>query len=91
MRFLYVFSMMFLSIFGLTVLLKILFGALLDSSSRKFRVYVRDEEGIEEFLENARKAAFIDRVIVITDKSSEEIRALSEKYADVGFIGNMEW
>ena len=90
MRFLYVFVLMFLSIFGLAVLLKILFSALLDSSSRKFRVYVRDEEGIEEFLENARKSSFIDRVIVITDKSGDELRSLSEKYADVGFIGNME-
>lgn len=91
MRFLYVFALMFLCIFGLAVLLKFLFSALLDSSSRKFLVYVRDEEGIEEFLENARKAAFIDRVIVITDKSGDELRLLSEKYADVGFIGETEW
>lgn len=91
MRFLYVFVLMFLSIFGLAVLLKILFSALLDSSSRKFRVYVRDEEGIEEFLENARKSAFIDRVIVITDRSGAELASLSEKYADVGFIGETEW
>ena len=91
MRFLYVFAMMFLSIFGLAVLLKILVGALLDSSSRKFRVYVRDEEGIEEFLDRARKAAFIDRVIVITDKSGEELREISEKYADVGFIGDTDY
>ena len=91
MRFLYVFALMFLSIFGLAVLLKILFGALLDSSTRKFRVYVHDEEGIEEFLDNARKAAFIDRVIVITDKKGDELRRLSEKYADVGFIGETEW
>lgn len=91
MRFLYVFALMFLSIFGLAVLLKILFNALLDSSTRKFRVFVRDEEGIEEFLDNARKAAFIGRVIVITDKKGDELRALCEKYADVGFIGDTEW
>lgn len=90
MRFLYVFAMMFLSIFGLAVLLKVLFSALLDSSSRKFRVYVRDEEGIEEFLDNARKAAFIGSIIVITDKKGDELRSLSEKYADVGFIGDVE-
>ena len=91
MRFLYVFALMFLSIFGLTVLLKILFSALLDGSSRKFRVYVRDEEGIEEFLNNARKAAFIGRVIVRTNKKGDELRSLSEKFADVGFIGETEW
>ena len=91
MRFLYVFAMMFLSIFGLAVLLKILFSALLDSSSRKFRIYVRDEEGIEEFLDNARKAAFIGKIVVITDKKGDELRSLSEKYADVGFVGETEW
>lgn len=91
MQFLYVFVLMFLSIFGLAVLLRILFGALLDSSSRKFQVYVRDQDDIEEFLENARKAAFIGRIVVITDKSGAELQSLSEKYADVGFIGQTEW
>lgn len=91
MRFLYIFVMMFLSIFGLAVLLKILFSALLDSSSRKFEVYVKDSGDIEEFLENARKSAFIGRVIVITDKSGDELRALSEKYADVGFVGTTDF
>ncbi len=87
MRFLYVFVMMFLSIFGLAVLLKILFNALLDSGSRKFEVYIKDHGDIEEFLENARKSTFIGRVIVITDKSGAELQALCEKYADVGFVG----
>lgn len=90
MQFLYVFTMMFLSIFGLAVLLKVLFGALLDGSRRKFEVYVRDQEDIEEFLESARKSAFIGKIIVITDKSGGELRRISEKYADVGFVGSME-
>lgn len=90
MRFLYVFVMMFLSIFGLAVLLKILFNALLDSGSRKFEVYVKDTGDIEEFIENARKSAFIGRVIVITDKNGEELRSLCEKYADVGFVNTTE-
>ena len=90
MRFLYVFAQMFLSIFGLAVLLKILFSTLLDSSSRKFQIYVRDDEGIEEFLESARKAAFIGRIVVITDKSGDELKSLCEKYADVGFVGDVE-
>ncbi len=91
MRFLYIFAMMFLSIFGLIVLLKLLFSALLDGSSRRFEVFVKDQENIEEFLDSARKSAFIGRVIVITDKSGEQLRSLSEKYVDVGFVGETEW
>lgn len=87
MRFLYVFALMFLSVFGLVVLLKYLFCALLDGNTRRFDVFVRDEENIEEFLQNARKCSFIGRIIVITDKSGEELASLSEKYADVGFVG----
>lgn len=97
LQFLYAFAMMFLSIFGLVVLLKVLFCALLDGSRRKFEVYVRDREDIEEFLESARKSAFIERVIIITektdkkDKSGEELRRtkrITEKYA--GFVGSTE-
>lgn len=90
MRFLYIFTMMFLSMFGLVVLLKILLNALLDSGSRKFEVYIKDQDDIEEFLESARKSAFIGRVIVITDKSGAELQSLCEKYADVGFVGITE-
>lgn len=90
MRFLYIFAMMFLSIFGLVVLLKLLFSALLDGSSRRFEVFVKDQDNIEEFLNNARKSAFIGRVIVITDKSGEQLRSLCEKYTDVGFVGIRE-
>lgn len=91
LRFLYVFAMIFLSIFGLVVLLKVLFGALLDGSRRRFEVYIRDNENIEEFLESARKSAFIEKVIVITEKSGEEpcrINRITEKYA--GFVGSLE-
>lgn len=88
MRFLYVFALLFLLIFGLVVLLKILENALLGGSSKRFDVYVRDSEDIEEFLENARKAAFIGKIIVITDKRGSEKELLAEKYADVGFVGD---
>ena len=90
MRFLYIFAMMFLAIFGLVVLLKVLWNALFDGGTRKFEVFVRDQEDIEEFLDNARRSAFIGRVIVITDKSGEELRPLAEKYAEFGFIGSEE-
>lgn len=90
MRFLYVFSMMFLSIFGLVVLLKVLFSALLDGSRKRFEVYVRDCEDIEEFLESAKKSAFVEKVIVITDKTekSEALQKITEKYA--GFVAKYE-
>lgn len=88
LEFLYVFAMMFLSIFGLVVLLKVLFSALLDSSRRKFEVYIRDREDIEEFLESAKKSAFIEKVIVITDKNSGTLRKISEKYG--GFVSKYE-
>lgn len=91
MRFLYVFVLMFLSIFGLAVLLKVLFHALFDSSVRKTDIFVRDGEGLEEFLEIARRSAFIGRITVITDKKGSELKALCEKYADVGFVGETEW
>lgn len=88
LEFLYVFAMMFLSIFGLVVLLKVLFSALLDSSRRKFEVYIRDCENIEEFLESAKKSAFIEKVIVITDKSGVTPRKITEKYG--GFVSKYE-
>ncbi len=90
MRFLYVFSMMFLSIFGLVVLLKVLFSALLDGSRKRFKVYIRDCEDIEEFLESARKSAFIERVIVISDKNEDcrKISQITEKYG--GFVAGYE-
>lgn len=90
MRFLYVFVLMFLSIFGLAVLLKVLFGALFDGGTRKIDIFVRDQEGIEEFLEYAQKAAFIGRITVITDKRGSELERLAEKYAGVGFVGSLE-
>ena len=90
LEFLYVFAMMFLSIFGLAVLLKVLFSALLDSSRRKFEVYIKDCENIEEFLESAKKSAFIEKVIVITEKSdkSEALRKITKKYG--GFVADCE-
>ncbi|MCI5579692.1 MAG: hypothetical protein MR364_09425 [Oscillospiraceae bacterium] len=90
MRFLYVFSMMFLSIFGLVVLLKVLYNAFFDGCTRKFEVYVKDCENIDEFIENARKSAFIERVTVITEKSGTDLKTLSEKYDDVRFVSETE-
>lgn len=90
-EFLYVFAMMFLLIFGFVVLLKILFSALLDSSRRRFEVYIKDRDDIEEFLESAKKSAFIERVIVISEKNSgdcQKIRKITEKYG--GFVAKYD-
>lgn len=71
MQFLYVFALMFLSIFGLAVLLHLLAKALLDGASREFDVYVGDDENIEEFLDKAERSSYIGKVYVINDKDGE--------------------
>lgn len=68
MQFLYVFALMFISIFGLAMLLHLLAKALLDGASREFDVYVGDDENIEEFLDKAKRSPYIGRVYVISDK-----------------------
>ena len=90
MQFLYVFALMFLSIFGLAVLIHLLVRALTDGSSRKFDIYVREDENIEEFLENIGKNPNIGRVCVIVNKNNDGgLERLAEKYADVKIIGDM--
>lgn len=88
MQFLYVFSLMFLSIFGLAVLIHSLFKALSDSSSRKFEIYVKQDENIVELLENLGKNPNIGRVCVIVNKDSRGMEKLTEKYADVIIVGD---
>ena len=90
MQFLYVFALMFLSIFGLAVLIHLLFSALLDSSSRKFEIYVREDENIEELLDNLGKNPNIGRVCVVVNKDDGSLEGLSDKYADVKVIGYPE-
>ena len=72
MQFLYVFGLMFISIFGLAVLLHLFIKALLDGAAREFDVYVKNDENIEEFIENAEKSPFIGNIYIIADDS--EIR-----------------
>ena len=67
MQFLYVFGLMFISIFGLAALLHLLAKALLDGASREFAVYVKNDENIEEFIENAKKSPFIGKIYIIAD------------------------
>lgn len=89
MEFLYVFVLMFLSIFGLTVLVQILARALLDGSSRKFEIYVRENEDIEELLANLRKNPNIGRVCVVVNGSCGDLSELSRKYDDVEIVGGL--
>lgn len=70
MQFLYVFGLMFISVFGLATLLRLLAKALLDGASREFDVYVKDDENIEEFIENAEKSPFIGKVYIIADENN---------------------
>lgn len=67
MQFLYVFGLMFISIFGLAALLHLLAKALLDGASREFDVYVKNDENIEEFIENAKKSPYIGKIYIIAD------------------------
>lgn len=69
MQFLYVFGLIFLSVFGLAVLLHMLAKALFDGASREFDVYVKDDENIDEFIENAKKSPFIGKIYIIADDS----------------------
>ena len=86
MQFLYVFSLMFLSIFGLAVLIHLLFKALMDGSSRKFEIYVREDENIEELLANIGKNPNIGRVCVIVNNDDRGLERLADKYADVKIV-----
>ncbi len=89
MQFLYVFALMFISIFGSVVLVHLLANALLNSPSGKFEIYVRQGENIEELIANFRRDPNIDRVCVIVNKD-DSLEGLSEKYADVTIVGDPE-
>lgn len=65
MRWLYVFAVIFLMIFGLVSLIHILVRTFIDGCSRKYDVYVMDDEYIDEFIENAKKSAFIGKIYII--------------------------
>ena len=69
MQFLYVFGLIFLSVFGLAMLLRMLAKALFDGASREFDVYVKDDENIDEFIEQAKRSPFIGKVYISADDS----------------------
>lgn len=81
---------MFLSIFGAAVLIHLLIKALSDGSSRKFEVFVRNDENIEELLKNLGKNPNIGRVCIIVNNDDGSLERLSEKYDDVKIIDDPE-
>lgn len=89
MQFLYVFALMFLSIFGLAVLVRLFTKALLDGSSRKFEIYVKSDENIEELLMNIDNNPNIGRVYIIVNGGSGDLSELEEKYSDVKIMEDL--
>ena len=89
MEFLYIFALMFLSIFGLAVLMRLFWLALSDGAERQYDVYVKTDENVEEFVDFARKSSHISTVnlILVGNETDESARALAEKYADVRIVG----
>ncbi len=88
MEFLYVFSLMFLSIFGLTMLIKIAVCALLSRNLHRHDVYVRSGEDIGGFVEHMRRSPLVARVVVLSagNEYDEEAQRLAEKYGNVFFV-----
>ena len=88
MEFLYVFSLMFLSIFGLTMLIKIAVCALLSRDLHRHDVYVRSGEDIGGFVEHMRRSPLVARVVVLSagNEYDEEAQRLAAKYGNVFFL-----
>ncbi len=88
MQFVYVFILMFLSIFGLVMLIRLFFSALFAGSRRRFDVYVRADEDIGEFVEFARRSDRIGNIHLIAREGAEDAAArLAEQYPDVDVVG----
>ncbi|MGN1338696.1 MAG: hypothetical protein ACI4WS_00230 [Oscillospiraceae bacterium] len=88
MQFLYVFVLMFLSIFGLAMLLKVAAEAFLAGCVREHDIYVRSGEGIVEFVTFARSCPHIGRVFILAagNEWDGEARRLAERYSGVLFL-----
>lgn len=87
MQFLYVFLLMFLSIFGLAMLIKVAAEAFLAGCVREHDIYVQSGEGIGEFVTFARSCPHIGRVVIIAagNEWDDEARQIAERYGGVMF------
>ena len=92
MDFLYVFSLMFLLIFGLAVLVKLIALAVLSGGAKKHDVYVRSGEDIGAFVESMRANPHVRRVVILSAGSEwdKEAEQLAERYGNVCFYKTME-
>lgn len=90
MQFLYVFLLMFLSIFGLAMLIKSAAESFLAGCVREHDIYVRSCEGIGDFVIFARRCPHIGRVIILAagNEWDAEAKRLSGRYSGVLFIEN---
>lgn len=80
MEFLYMFTLIFLLVFGVTMLVKVALGALFSSGSKR-DIYVRMDENIEEFIGWARGSRQIGRIyLLVPEGDSEKAQSLAEKY-----------
>ena len=88
MQYLYVFSLMFLSIFGLTMLIKVAVFALMSRDVRRHEIYVRSGEDMTGFVEHIRISPRVSRVVILSsgNECDEEAQQLAEKYSNVFFI-----
>lgn len=87
MEYLYVMVLMFLSIFGMVMLIRLFFGALLSSALRRFDVYVKADEDTGEFVRRARRSDLIGDIYLMTDGDDDSARKLAEEYPDVKIVG----
>lgn len=92
MEFLYVFSIMFLLIFGLTVLVKLIAWAVLTRCSVKHDVFVRSGEDLDGFVASVRRDPHVRRVVILSagNEWDEDAVRLAEKYGNVSFYNTME-
>lgn len=88
MQFLYVFLLMFLSIFGLSMLIKVAAEAFLAGCVREHDIYVKSGEGIGEFVTYARSSPHIGRVFILAagNEWDDEAKQISERYSGVVFV-----
>ena len=78
MQFLYVFILMFLSIFGLSMLIKVAAEAFLAGCVREHDIYVRISEVKSE----------LEIILAAGNEWDKEAQRLSERYGGVVFINN---
>lgn len=88
MQFLYVFSLIFLSVFGLAVLLLLGARAIASHGAVRHDVYVRSGEDIGGLVESVRRSPYVGRVVILAagNEWDEEAERISQIYGNVFFL-----